>query len=113
MKSLFSLIAVVSISLTAFSQTSTNVQLISNDSAGYFLQKGLEEKGKGRRMESLKNFEKAAKYDSTSKEITTELASAYFDLYKYNLSRLMYKKLVAMGDETAATNEKLFTPVQS
>jgi len=28
------------------------------DSSNYFLQKGLDEKQKGRRMESLRNFEK-------------------------------------------------------
>ncbi len=92
----------------AFSQTATALN-IGIDSADYFLQKGLQEKEKGRRMESLKNFEKAAHYDSTNKQITAELASAYFDLYKYNASREMYKKLVAMGDESSANYKKIMT----
>ena len=79
------------------------------DSADYYLQKGLAEKQSGRRLESLKNFEKAARYDANSKVITTELASAYLDLHRYNQARVMYKKLVSLGDETAANYKQLMT----
>ena len=54
-----------------------------SDSTNFYLQKGLEEKQKGRRMESLKNFEKAIKYDTLNRAVLTELASAYLDLRKY------------------------------
>jgi tetratricopeptide (TPR) repeat protein len=77
------------------------------DSADYFLQKGLLEKQNGRRLESLKNFEKAARYDANSKAITTELAAAYHDLRKYNLALENYKKLVSLGDESAELFKKL------
>jgi len=67
-------------SQTSFNQVNIPVGNSPADSAGFFLQKGLEEKGKGRRLESLKNFEKASNYDANNKEIVAELASAYFDL---------------------------------
>ena len=83
--------------MLAHSQTSITAINVSNtstgvDSADYFLQKGLLEKQNGRRLESLKNFEKAAKYDGNSKVITAELASAYLDLRRYTHARESYKK---------------------
>ena len=96
-------------SIMAYSQTSVSAIHIGIDSADYFLQKGLQEKEKGRRLESLKNFEKAAKYDANNKAITSELASAYHDLRRYNQAREMYKKLVALGDESAATYKQIMT----
>lgn len=100
--------------LPAFSQTESIAQgtavITANpgtDSADYFLQKGLLEKQNGRRLESLKNFEKAAKYDANSKAIVTELASAYHDLRKYNLALDMYKKLVALGEDNPELYKKL------
>jgi tetratricopeptide (TPR) repeat protein len=75
------------------------------DSSGYFLQNGLVEKQKGRRMESLKNFEKAIKYDTANRAVLNELASAYMDLRKYFQAKETYKKLVNLG-ETSAINYK-------
>jgi tetratricopeptide (TPR) repeat protein len=90
------------------SVTTINVTPLQNvDSADYFLKKGLQEKEKGRRLESLKNFEKAAQYDNSSKAITSELASAYHDLRRYNQAREMYKKLVSLGDESAANYKQI------
>jgi tetratricopeptide (TPR) repeat protein len=92
----------------AFSQISVNtVSSITVDSASFFLQKGLMEKEKGRRMESLKNFEKAQKYDANNKQITAELASAYYDLRKYTLAIESYKKLVDLGETTPANYKQL------
>ena len=70
------------------------------DSTEFFLQKGLTEKKNGRRMESLKNFEKALKYDANNKAVLTELASAYLDLRKYFEARDTYKKLIDLGDKS-------------
>ncbi|MGQ0739419.1 MAG: tetratricopeptide repeat protein [Bacteroidota bacterium] len=101
--------------LPAFSQTESLTQfsvITPNpgvDSADFFLQKGLLEKQNGRRLESLKNFEKAAKYDDNSKTITTELASAYHDLRKYHKALEMYKKLVTLGEANAAIYKQLLT----
>ncbi|HVT86465.1 MAG TPA: tetratricopeptide repeat protein [Chitinophagaceae bacterium] len=87
-------------SMLAFSQT---------DSASYFLQKGLQEKQKGRLMESYKNFSKAISYDGNNKQIVNEYATACLNLRKYNEARETYKKLVALGDETAANYKELMT----
>jgi tetratricopeptide (TPR) repeat protein len=91
----------------AYSQTSVNTFSSGIDSADYFLQKGLLEKQNGRRLESLKNFEKAAAYNANSKVITTELALAYMDLRRYNLARDMYKKLITLGDQSPANYKQV------
>jgi tetratricopeptide (TPR) repeat protein len=88
-------------------QTSVTAINITVDSADFFLQKGLTEKQNGRRLESLKNFEKAFKYDATRKDIVTELASAYLDLHRYALARESYKKLVELGETSAPTYKQL------
>jgi len=92
------LVFIISISSSLSAQT---------DSATYFLQKGLDEKQKGRRMESLRNFERAAKYDSTNKVLVEELASAYLDLRKYYQAKEAYRRLVNLGDATSANYKQL------
>ena len=93
--------------LLANSQNSVTVINIGTDSADYFLQKGLLEKQNGRRLESLKNFEKAARFDANSSAITTELASAYLDLRRYSQARETFQKMVTLGDNSAATYKQL------
>lgn len=93
------LLLLVAISSFAFSQ--------NKDSADHYLQKGLLEKQNGRRMESLKYFEKALKYDTTSKALFGELASAYTDLRKYHHARESYKKIEQLGDNSAANYKQL------
>ncbi len=78
-----------------------------SDSANVYLQKGLEEKAKGRRAESLKHFEKAHQYNAADKQILTELASAYYDLRRYGQSREKYQKLEQLGDNSVATYKQL------
>src|SRR5882724_1654900 len=78
-----------------------------SDSSEYFYQKGLLEKQTGRKMESLKNFEKAQKYNDSRKDLTTELASAYFDLKKYEQAKNSFKKLVDLGEESIANIRQL------
>jgi tetratricopeptide (TPR) repeat protein len=87
--------------LSAFSQTT--------DSADHFLQKGLLEKQSGRRLESLKQFEKALKYDTNNKAILTELASAYMDLRKYHHAIETYKKIESTGDISASNYKQLLS----
>jgi tetratricopeptide (TPR) repeat protein len=77
------------------------------DSTDHFLQKGILEKEKGRRMESLKNFEKAIKYNAENKAVLNELASAYHDLRKYHKAIETYKKLIEVGDASAANYKQL------
>lgn len=94
----------------AFSQTqagSSAAPAPRQDSASYFLKKGMEEKEKGRRLESLKNFEKAQKYDANNKTILTELAAANMDLRRYAQAIDNYKKLVEIGDVSPDTYKQL------
>jgi tetratricopeptide (TPR) repeat protein len=92
-------ISFVMAAFVSFSQTP--------DSLNHFLQKGLLEKQNGRRMESLRQFEKAIKYDANSKPVLNELATAYIDLRKYAEAIDTYKKLVELGDATAANYKQL------
>jgi len=89
----------------AFSQTSFNQINVGPDSSEFFLQKGIQEKQNGRRLESLKYFEKAISYDANNKAVTAELASAYLDLRKYGQARTTFIKLEQLG-ETSAANIK-------
>jgi tetratricopeptide (TPR) repeat protein len=98
MSRLFILIFFLILSSGVFAQT---------DSSKFYLQKGLEEKQKGRRMESLKNFEKGIKYDSTDKALLDELASAYIDIRKYYQAKETYKKLIGLGETSAANYKQL------
>jgi tetratricopeptide (TPR) repeat protein len=101
----FSLLLTVSL---AQAQTASVTPInIPVDSADFFLQKGLAEKQIGRRLESLKNFEKAVRYDANSKTIVAELAAAYLDLRKYNQARESYKKLVELGEVSAPIYKQL------
>lgn len=108
LRKILSICLVLSATL-ANSQTSVTTINTVTDSADFFLQKGLLEKQNGRRLESLKNFEKAARYDGNSKPITVELASAYLDLRRYSQARESFKKLVTLGDISAATYKQLMT----
>ena len=88
MRKLFLLVTVISISTMLFAQT---------DSAKIFLQKGLDEKAKGRLMESMKQFERAYSYNKTDKQVVTELASTYVNLRRYGQAREKYQQLEQMG----------------
>jgi tetratricopeptide (TPR) repeat protein len=95
--------------VSSLAQVTTNSISYNTDSAEFFLQKGLLEKQNGRRLESLKYFEKAANYDGNSKAITSELALAYLDLRRYAQAREMYKKLIVMGEENPANLKQVLT----
>ncbi|HEU4576431.1 MAG TPA: tetratricopeptide repeat protein [Chitinophagaceae bacterium] len=85
---------------------STAVQA-QTDSAGFFYQKGLQEKQNGRRLESYKYFEKALHYDEHNKAVLAEMAAACMDLRKYSQAKEMYKKLADLGDAPATTYQQL------
>jgi tetratricopeptide (TPR) repeat protein len=90
--------AVLGISTISFAQ---------GDSATVFFQKGLEEKTKGRRQESLKHFEKAYNYNKNDKQIVSELAAAYLDLRRYGQAKERFLQLEKMGDKTDSTYRQL------
>jgi tetratricopeptide (TPR) repeat protein len=84
MRKIFLMATVLSISTMLFAQT---------DSASIFLQKGLDEKAKGRLMESLKQFEKAYSYNKNDKQIVSELAATYVGVRRYGQAREKYLQL--------------------
>jgi tetratricopeptide (TPR) repeat protein len=90
--------AFVAFSATAFAQT---------DSSSYFLQKGLEEKGKGRLMESYKAFDKAYTYNKNNKDVISNLANTLFELRRYPQAREKYIQLEQMGITDATTYKQL------
>jgi len=96
-RSIFALLCAITTTLT-FAQT---------DSADFFYKKGLQEKQTGRRMESLKNFEKAAMYNPNDKAVISELANVYYDLRRYGQAREVYKKLLTLGDNSANNYRQL------
>ena len=108
MKQLFFILFAACIALTTNAQTAA-IQPINIDSADYFYQKGLIEKQNGRKMEAYKNFSKAIRYEANNKNIVSELATSCMDLKKYNEARENYKKLVDLGDATAANYKQLMT----
>ena len=98
MNKLVMTVAILGISIASFAQT---------DSSTYFLQKGLEEKTRGRRMESLKQFEKAYSYNKENKQVVSELAAAYLDLRRYIQAKEKYQQLEKMGDQSDSTYRQL------
>ena len=90
--------AIMAISTLSYSQF---------DSARVFLEKGIEEKTKGRRMESLKYFEKAFGYNGKDKQVVSELAAAYLDLRRYPQAREKFQLLEKMGDQSDSTYRQL------
>jgi tetratricopeptide (TPR) repeat protein len=77
------------------------------DSADFFYQKGLVEKEKGHKTETLKNFEKAVQYDSTNKALVADLAASYMELRKYYQAKESYKRLLDLGDASTANYKQL------
>ena len=90
--------AFFSISVVAFSQS---------DSANIYYKKGLDEKAKGRRLESLKQFEKAYGYNNADKQVVSELAAAYLDLRHYAKAKEKFLQLEKMGVKTDSTYRQL------
>jgi tetratricopeptide (TPR) repeat protein len=90
----------------ALTGTSALVQA-QQDSSSFYFQKGIEEKTKGRRLESLKQFEKAYGYNKTDKPLVSELAAAYLDLRRYGQAREKFQQLEQMGDKTDSTYRQL------
>ncbi len=80
-----------------------------SDSASYYLKMGLEEKAKGRRLQTNQQLLKASSFEPTNKEILAELASSYQELRKYYPAYETYKKMAELGDESAATYKQLLT----
>ncbi|MBD0284678.1 MAG: tetratricopeptide repeat protein [Flavisolibacter sp.] len=93
--------------LTATFSFFTFFSFSQTDSAQFYLKKGLDEKAKGRLMESFKHFDKAYSYDQKDREIVSELANTLYELRRYPQAREKYMQLEKMGDASAATYKQL------
>src|SRR5215213_9816667 len=91
-------VAVLGISTVIFAQT---------DSSAVYFQKGIEEKGKGRRQESLKQFEKAYNYKSSAKQLVSEFAAPYLGLRRYGQAKEKFLQLEKLGDKSDSTYRQL------
>lgn len=78
-----------------------------NDSSGFYLQKALEEKTKGRKMEVVKALEKAQTFNAKNTQVVTELANAYLDVRMLAKAREMFLQLESIGGATTATYKQL------
>ncbi|HYH15682.1 MAG TPA: hypothetical protein VD794_10705, partial [Flavisolibacter sp.] len=75
------------------------VSFAQSDSSTLFLQKGIEEKGKGRALEAYKQFDKAYSYNKTDKEVLNELANSLLSLRRYPQAREKFLELEKLGDK--------------
>ena len=83
------------------------VSFAQTDSSGFFLQKGLEEKGKGRVLESYKQFDKAYAYNKNDKQVVGELANSLLSMRRYAQAREKFIELEKLGDQSATTYKQL------
>lgn len=90
--------AAIFFSSAAFAQT---------DSSAIYLQKALDEKAKGRRMEVVKALEKAERFNPKNIQVVSELATAYLDIRLLAKAREKLTQLESMGGATAATYKQL------
>lgn len=92
--------AIAAISLPSLAQT---------DSSAMFLQKALDEKAKGRRMEVVKNLEKAYGYNKANLQVVTELGNAYTGVNFYAKAKEKFVLAESLGDKSAATYKQLMS----
>lgn len=78
-----------------------------SDSSALYLQKALDEKAKGRKMEVVKALEKAQSFNKSDKQIVHELAAAYLDVRMLAKARESFLQLESMGGATTATYKEL------
>lgn len=97
---------ILAVAFTAFSAAAAYAQ---TDSSTFFLQKGLEEKGKGRAMEAFKQFDKAYSYNKTNKDVVNELANSLLGLRRYAQAREKFLELEKLGDKSADIYKNLMT----
>src|ERR1043165_7180821 len=90
----------VAISVSLFAQS---------DSSNFYLQKGLDEKAKGRKMEVVKDLEKAYNFNKNNQQVVTELANAYVDIRMLAKAREKFIQAESLGDHSAATYKQLMT----
>jgi tetratricopeptide (TPR) repeat protein len=93
--------------LTAFLFALASSVFAQTDSAAFYLRKGLDEKTRGRRLESLRQFEKAFSYNKNDRQIIAELAAVYLDLRRYAQAKEKFLNLEKLGDQSDSTYRQL------
>jgi tetratricopeptide (TPR) repeat protein len=77
------------------------------DSSSFYLQKALDEKAKGRRMEVVKQLEKAYSYNKNNQQVVSELAAAYTEVKFYAKAREKFVQAESLGDKSPVTYKNL------
>jgi tetratricopeptide (TPR) repeat protein len=77
------------------------------DSSQFYLQKALDEKVKGRKMEVVKSLEKAQTFNKANQQVVAELAGAYLDVRMLAKARSTFLQLEMMGGANAAVYKQL------
>src|SRR5690606_38210890 len=95
------LVAIIALPLYAFGGINLS------DSSQYYFQKGMEEKEKGRKLESVRQFEKSVEFDPVNKAAYMEIATGYMEMNRITFARDAYTKLIELGEETKEVLEPL------
>ena len=93
--------------LTATFVAAASTSFAQSDSSTFYLQKALEEKTKGRRMEVVKQLEKAYSYNKNNQQVVTELANAYTEVRMYAKAKEKFVQAESLGDKSGATYKQL------
>lgn len=91
---------------TVILATST-ILFAQSDSSAFYLQKGLDEKAKGRSLVALQQFEKAYSFNKNDKQIVSELAASYLNLRRYAQAKEKFLQLEKLGDKSDSTYKQL------
>lgn len=92
--------AAIIFSASAFAQT---------DSSAFYLQKGLDEKAKGRRMVVVQQLEKAYSFNQKNTQVVSELAAAYMEVKFYAKAKEKFGQAESLGERTASLYKNLMT----
>jgi tetratricopeptide (TPR) repeat protein len=88
----------VVVSYASFAQT---------DSSAFYLQKGLDEKAKGRRMEVVRQLEKAYSFNKSNVQVVSELANAYMEVKFYAKAKEKFVQAETLGDKSTTSYKSL------
>ncbi|MDB5196418.1 MAG: hypothetical protein JWP88_789 [Flaviaesturariibacter sp.] len=100
MRTIILTMATVCFTATAFAQTSD---------AALYLQRGLQEKTKGRAMVAYKQFDSAYMLNKADTQIVRELAGSLMGLRRYAQAREKYMELETLGAANADVYNQLMT----
>jgi tetratricopeptide (TPR) repeat protein len=95
--------------LTAAFAVMAVASFAQSDSSVFYLQKGLDEKTKGRKMEVVKQLEKAYSYNKNNLQVVSELANAYMEVRLYAKAKEKFTQAEGLGDNSAHTYKQLLS----